>query len=178
MAEMSEWTDLWNMVLRGINTNWLCQVHGERPSFESKSHLDTREFFDLQPATCSYSEPEELQDHLFRTNFGIVLSFMPSISKWSVLFWLSVQHFVLCSSGKLRLGWHFTLILLMWRKRWAPNNASRWQMGYNSAFKGLISNFLLLFKIRIILHCVTIRFVPHREQRVLSGRSISLWRLR
>jgi hypothetical protein len=28
-----------------------------------------------------------------------------------------------------------TLILLMWRIRWAPNNASRWQMGFNSAFK-------------------------------------------
>jgi len=30
-----------------------------------------------------------------------------------------------------------TLILLTWRIRWAPNNASRWQMGFNSAFKGL-----------------------------------------
>ena len=31
-----------------------------------------------------------------------------------------------------------TLILLTWRKWWAPNNASKWQMGFNSAFKGLI----------------------------------------
>jgi len=30
-----------------------------------------------------------------------------------------------------------TLILLTWRIWWAPNNASRWQMGFNSAFKGL-----------------------------------------
>jgi len=30
-----------------------------------------------------------------------------------------------------------TLILLTWKIRWAPNNASKWQMGYNSAFKGL-----------------------------------------
>jgi len=30
-----------------------------------------------------------------------------------------------------------TLILLMWRIGWAPNNASRWQMGFKSAFKGL-----------------------------------------
>jgi len=29
-----------------------------------------------------------------------------------------------------------TLILLTWRK-WTPNNASKWQMGFNSAFKGL-----------------------------------------
>jgi hypothetical protein len=31
-----------------------------------------------------------------------------------------------------------TLILLTWGKWWTPNNASKWQMGFNSAFKGLI----------------------------------------
>ena len=31
-----------------------------------------------------------------------------------------------------------TLILLTWKIRWAPNNVSNWQMGFNSAFKGLI----------------------------------------
>ena len=31
-----------------------------------------------------------------------------------------------------------TLILLTWRKWCAPNNASKWQMGFNSAFKGLM----------------------------------------
>jgi len=30
-----------------------------------------------------------------------------------------------------------TLILLTWRIGWAPNNASKWQMRFNSAFKGL-----------------------------------------
>ena len=30
-----------------------------------------------------------------------------------------------------------TLILPMWRIWWAPNNASRWQIGFNWAFKGL-----------------------------------------
>jgi len=30
-----------------------------------------------------------------------------------------------------------TLILLTWRMWWVPNNASRWQMGCNWAFKGL-----------------------------------------
>ena len=30
-----------------------------------------------------------------------------------------------------------TLILLTWRIWWAPNNASKWQMGFNSEFKGL-----------------------------------------
>jgi len=30
-----------------------------------------------------------------------------------------------------------TLILLTWRIWWAPNNASRWQVGFNLTFKGL-----------------------------------------
>jgi len=30
-----------------------------------------------------------------------------------------------------------TLILLTWRIWWAANNASKWQMGFKSAFKGL-----------------------------------------
>ena len=34
---------------------------------------------------------------------------------------------------------HLILILITWRIWWAPNNASRWQMGFNSAFKGLNS---------------------------------------
>jgi len=31
----------------------------------------------------------------------------------------------------------FTLIMLTWRIWWASNNASRWQIGFNSVFKGL-----------------------------------------
>jgi hypothetical protein len=34
-----------------------------------------------------------------------------------------------------------TLILLTWRKWWTPNNASKWQMGFNSVFKGLKGDF-------------------------------------
>jgi hypothetical protein len=32
---------------------------------------------------------------------------------------------------------HLILILLKCRIGWAPNNASKWQMGFNLAFKGL-----------------------------------------
>jgi len=31
-----------------------------------------------------------------------------------------------------------TFILLTWKIWWAPNTASRWQMGFKSAFKGSI----------------------------------------
>ena len=34
-------------------------------------------------------------------------------------------------------GWDLTLILLTWTIWWAPTNASKWRMGFNSAFKGL-----------------------------------------
>ena len=37
---------------------------------------------------------------------------------------------------------YLTLILLTWRIWWAPNNASRWQIGFNWAFKGLINSSL------------------------------------
>ena len=33
-----------------------------------------------------------------------------------------------------------TLIMLTWRIGWAPNNASKWKMGFNLAFKGLNYN--------------------------------------
>ena len=33
-----------------------------------------------------------------------------------------------------------TLIVLTWRIWWAPNNASKWLMGFNLAFKGLSSS--------------------------------------
>ena len=42
-----------------------------------------------------------------------------------------------------------TLILLTWRKWWAPDNASKLQMGFNSAFKGLIFNNCTLCR-----HCI------------------------
>ena len=33
--------------------------------------------------------------------------------------------------------WYLTLNLLTWKIWWAPNNVSRWEVGFNSAFKGL-----------------------------------------
>ena len=39
-------------------------------------------------------------------------------------------------AGIIVLKWILTLIPLTWRIWWAPNNASRWQTGFNSALKG------------------------------------------
>ena len=51
-----------------------------------------------------------------------------------------VHTHTLCATGRVSSilsRWPLTRILLTWRIWWAPNNASRWQMGFNSAFKGL-----------------------------------------
>ena len=40
-----------------------------------------------------------------------------------------------------------TLILLMWRIWWALNNACKWQMGFNLAFKGLNRKIFLLIRV-------------------------------
>ena len=45
-------------------------------------------------------------------------------------------HIYIYDISSLRVN-DLTLILLTWRKWWTPNNASKWQMGFNSAFKGL-----------------------------------------
>ena len=44
-------------------------------------------------------------------------------------------HIYIYDISTLRVN-DLTVILLTWRK-WTPNNASKWQMGFNSAFKGL-----------------------------------------
>jgi hypothetical protein len=49
-----------------------------------------------------------------------------------------------------------TLTLLTRTKWWAPTNASKWRMGFNSVFKGLNSSQIMLshlsFKTLMILH--------------------------
>jgi hypothetical protein len=85
-----------------------------------------------------------------------------------------------------------TLILLMRRIGWAPNNASRWQMGFNLAFKGLNTSrgtrrcpgwpmakpdriFFSLYneKDRIIWTCVTVKCAPcyPRKTPVYTGNT-------
>jgi hypothetical protein len=41
-----------------------------------------------------------------------------------------------------------TIILLTWTKWWAPASASKWRMGFNSAFKGLNTLEFLSIQLR------------------------------
>ena len=57
-----------------------------------------------------------------------------------------------------------TLILLMWNIGWAPNNVCKWQMGFNSAFKGLIhivhanSKYLLIYLVFVLYIYIYIKY--------------------
>jgi hypothetical protein len=75
--------------------------------------------------------------------------------------------FFIITHAKIMCIFHLTLILLTWRIWWAPNNASKWQMGFNSAFKGLSFNvliYILLFLVHVGLilsfRIWKIKFVP------------------
>jgi hypothetical protein len=56
--------------------------------------------------------------------------------------WMYVLLYVRTCVTEVYISWscvYLTLILLTWRIWWAPNNASKWQMGFKSAFKGLMA---------------------------------------
>jgi len=58
-----------------------------------------------------------------------------------------------------------TLILLTWRIWWAPNNASKWQIGFNSAFKGIKPWFTRRQLILLQWFC----FISHLGQTQFDG---------
>jgi hypothetical protein len=53
--------------------------------------------------------------------------------------WTNVSNYFALSIKSI-----LTLILLTWTKWWSPASASKWRMGFNSAFKGLISSMMSL----------------------------------
>jgi len=62
------------------------------------------------------------------------------------------------ADGRWDLTWRLNLVLLTWRIWWAPNNASRWQMGFNSEFKRLNKGLIRItsrFFLSSALHITT-----------------------
>ena len=61
---------------------------------------------------------------------------------------------------KRRFGnfWILTLIPLTWRIWWAPKNGNKWQMGFNSAFKGLSvsGRYVPLRKVWCYVRCAVV----------------------
>jgi len=66
------------------------------------------------------------------------------------------------STGRVEPEMLLTLILLTWRIWWAPNNANIWQIGFNSAFKGL--------KLQVVLSPV--RLSPGRSKTGTGERGL------
>ena len=71
-----------------------------------------------------------------------------------------------CVCSSLRVN-DLTLILLTWRKWWAPNNASKQQMGFNSAFKGLILAVAVLPAVCALLYSLLHCFSCNPERLVV-----------
>jgi len=111
-----------------------------------------------------------------------LLSYLASIfsliSADTVLSILRARHKVRCNRyiAVFKCCVISTLILLTWKMWWAPNNASKWQMGFNSAFKGLMIIFICynIFKylnvVRRNICSLSLCYDP--EHKTWSGRHI------
>jgi len=65
-----------------------------------------------------------------------------------------------------------TLILLTWNIGWATNNARKWQMGFNSAFKGLNMWWIFIKFRSVALYVCWIYAAPSYTQ---SNKNPSAW---
>jgi len=65
------------------------------------------------------------------TCFGLYLGHHQAYQYKKVIKEVFLYNIFVCNKCNL------ILILLTWRIRWASNIASKWQMGFNLAFKGL-----------------------------------------
>ena len=65
--------------------------------------------------------------------------FLCNIKKYATYF-KCVKYFILFISLLSSFSFILTLILLTWRIWWAPNNASKWQMGFSSEFNPYPAN--------------------------------------
>jgi hypothetical protein len=108
--------------------------------------------------TACFPDPQDTSQHIkcwkpYAVIYGLALLkmgiMMPEARRANGLL---INHNLLYQVG-LTLHFILTLILLTWRIWWAPNNASRWQMGFNSALRGLkmyghtnVKYYLLLTK--------------------------------
>jgi len=91
---------------------------------------------------------------------------------WNVTAHAQKRDFVFRRNGRV----HLTLILLTWKIWWAPNNASKWQMGFNSALKVLYRQgrqFSRLLATEVCASAVVMLDTPCSEVvwRVLANHS-------
>ena len=74
--------------------------------------------------------------YLWNVHFFVICLMLPVVpTGWP--FSARCTHFELFSQLCIESACSLNLILLTWRIGWAHNNASRWHIGFNSAFKVL-----------------------------------------
>jgi len=67
-----------------------------------------------------------------------------------------------------------TLTLLMWRIWWAPNNASKWQMEFDLAFKGL--SVIFIGQCIVIYSYITTYKMQFLSQIICSCKTLYMFR--
>ena len=77
------------------------------------------------------------------------------------------------SSSNFQSSW-LNLTPLTWRLWWAPNNASRWLIEFNSAFKGLNDDFLSFYTMIVGGHerFVGTCYLHLESERIMSWRRL------
>ena len=105
-------------------------IHGVLPPRYNGHELSTTALsvyhLIMKNAECSVSNA-----HSYWAPYTLVQVHNPTAAELHYFEHCYREHFL---SVQLEL----TLILLTWRIWWAPNNAIKWQMGFNLAFKGLL----------------------------------------
>jgi len=130
---------------------------GGRESNDTFVWLTLKRVSSSEVKTFASSRVHILMDHLYiyvsYSRFSRVWCHMPP-------FWRSS---CVATHGNICL----TLNPLTWKIWWAPNNASKWQMGFNSAFKGLRFR-KCFYKFRWFLRQVHQMFYPIKITYKLS----------
>ena len=93
----------------------------------------TIRFIELQKKGVCYVA-SGLEPMSFWNNFIVLQQKKTINNKWQFLYRIL---FPVSAVDSIIFSPTLTLILLTWRIWWVPNNASKWQMGFNSVFKGV-----------------------------------------
>jgi hypothetical protein len=110
----------------------------------------------LSPSTSRYfmlthynaDENNEYVSSSFETHDSVLEGSVRTINVWIQIVFLWGAG----GGGGRQMALHYvglSLNPLTWKIWWAPNNDSRWKMGFNSALKGLMSFLLDIFDGRV-----------------------------
>ena len=115
-------------------------THGKSECARRRSAKNTQRLWYLRPCRTTIIRDHQLDSR--RCTSWAVLGQKPLkirllYSSFAIPFYMSN-----CSSdcNWRKAKWDFTLILPTWRIWWATNNASKWQMGFNSVFNPYPAN--------------------------------------